>query len=334
MRRSINIGLALLAILVTAAWSNPAVAADCRDQTDMCDQGQAYAAIHRLVDNYFNQSITYNKGKSFPTPERPVPGQWNSMSGSACATHTCFNATVDFRVWYKDVCSSRPEQTGWKGGGAAGIGSVCSDGCAYDGSLDASSPTGRSFAPTGQTCSNSDAPPPETAGPGDGEGGGGGGGETGGGENGGGGGEGGGENGGGGGGGAGPGEGEGEGEGGEGGGTGPGTGPGEGEGEGEGPGQTTPPDGKLYKKSEKTMEKVADDFIDRAKKTNLVKGITDFMKVPGGGSCPVFTVSASKWWASMTYSAHCSGDFLALLRLCGYVIFAIAAYAAVRIALT
>jgi len=82
------------------------------------------------------------------------------------------------------------------------------------------------------------------------------------------------------------------------------------------------------------MEKVADQFMDKAKQTKLVKGITDFMKVPGGGSCPTFTVSATKWWNAMTYSAHCSGDFLALLRLCGFVIFAIAAYAAVRIALT
>jgi hypothetical protein len=79
---------------------------------------------------------------------------------------------------------------------------------------------------------------------------------------------------------------------------------------------------------------VVDDFFEKAKKTQLVDGVADFMKVPGGGSCPTFTLGASKWWQAMTYSAHCSGEFLALLKACGYVIFAIAAYAAVRIALT
>jgi hypothetical protein len=43
---------------------------------------------------------------------------------------------------------------------------------------------------------------------------------------------------------------------------------------------------------------------------------------------------ASMFWRSMTYNAHCSGDFLAMLQLCGFVIFAFAAYAAVRISLT
>ncbi|WP_228886991.1 hypothetical protein [Stenotrophomonas rhizophila] len=76
------------------------------------------------------------------------------------------------------------------------------------------------------------------------------------------------------------------------------------------------------------------EFQSKVKQTDLADGIKDFMTVPGGGSCPTFTVSATKWWQTMTYSAHCSGDFLALLRACGYVILAIAAYAAVRIALT
>lgn len=36
----------------------------------------------------------------------------------------------------------------------------------------------------------------------------------------------------------------------------------------------------------------------------------------------------------MTYNAHCSGDFLVFLQACGFVILAIAAYFAIRIAVT
>jgi len=234
---------------------------------------------------------------------------------------------------------------GWKsqlGGGSK----VCHEGCAYVSALDVASPIGVSFGATGNTCTNEDHPAPEADGDGDnggGEGseipGEGGGGNNGGGDNGGGG-----NNGGGNGGGNGNGDGDGDGDGEDGDGDGDGNGngggggnlPGDGDGDGEedGPGDGATRDGDLYKKTNKTVKGVADRFREGAMKTPLVGGVTDFMKVPTGGSCPVFTVTASKWWKSMTLDFHCSGAFLALLRACGWVIFAIAGYAAVRIALT
>jgi len=239
----------------------------------------------------------------------------------------------------KGECSARPAETGWKGAGPAGIAPVCDRGCLYGGSLWGESPTGRLFEPTGALCTTDDAPAPSAGGGSDD--GGGTGGETGGGDGDGGGdgggdgdGDGGGGTGGetgGGGDGDGEGDGDGDGDGDGGGGIGPGPGPGDGDGDGEG---SALPEGDMWKAPEDTMESVFDDFYEKAKKTKLVDGITNFLRIPGGGSCPTFTVSATKWWASMTYSAHCSGDFLALLQLCGYVIFAIAAYAAVRISLT
>ena len=237
------------------------------------------------------------------------------------------------------TCDKRPEETGWKGGGAAGTGSVCHNGCAYDGSVYAGSPTGRLFTANGQVCKNTDLPAPETPAPGDGDGGGGGeipgdGGGDGGSDPGTGPGNGGGGDGGGNGDGDGDGNGDGNGDG-DGNGNGPGDGEGDGDGDGDGDGEgSTLPEGEMWKAPKDTVQSVFDDFYDKAKKTKAVDGVTKFMKISGNGSCPTFTVSATKWWASMTYSAHCSGDFLALLQLCGYVIFAIAAYAAVRISLT
>lgn len=76
------------------------------------------------------------------------------------------------KFYGRGQCSARPEEMGWKGSGATGTGSVCHNGCAYEGSVYAGSPTGRLFAANGQLCKNSDLPAPETPDPGDGDGGG------------------------------------------------------------------------------------------------------------------------------------------------------------------
>lgn len=91
---------------------------------------------------------------------------------------------------------------------------------------------------------------------------------------------------------------------------------------------------ELYKKSGKTVESVLTKFNTQVRATPIVGGIKDFMTVPSGGSCPVFSLGASKWWNAMTINFHCGGDFLAFLRAAGWVILAIAAYAALRIAVT
>ncbi|WP_426933662.1 hypothetical protein [Xanthomonas arboricola] len=123
---------------------------------------------------------------------------------------------------------------------------------------------------------------------------------------------------------------------GSGGGSGGGNGDGEGDGDdgdGDDPGQGAPI-GDLYTKSDKTVQSVVSNFATQVRATPFAGGITSFMTVPSGGSCPVFTLGASKWWDAMTIDFHCSGSFLTFLRACGWVILAIAAYAAIRIALT
>jgi len=91
---------------------------------------------------------------------------------------------------------------------------------------------------------------------------------------------------------------------------------------------------KLYTKSEKTVSSVLDQFMGSVQQTRIVGGISTFMTLPGGGSCPVFSIPGTKWWSAMNYSGHCSGDFLVFLQACGFVILAIAAYFAIRIAVT
>ncbi len=123
------------------------------------------------------------------------------------------------------------------------------------------------------------------------------------------------------------------GSGGSGGGSGSGDGDGDGDGDSDDPGEGSPI-GDLYTKSDKTVESVVSRFATQVRATPLAGGIASFMTVPSGGSCPVFSLGASKWWDAMTIDFHCSGTFLTFLRACGWVILAIAAYAAIRIAVT
>lgn len=234
-------------------------------------------------------------------------------------------------------CSSRPEETGWKGGGENGLGAVCHNGCAYGGSLYAQSPTGRLFEPTGETCSKGEHPEPTSPDPGEGGGDGGGtgpgdgGGDGGGTDPGGGDGGGTGPGGGDGGGGTGPGDGDGGGTD-PGGGTGPGPGPGTGEGgDGGGAGPTT---GRLYKKSGKTVAKVLAEFkagIEGAPILSKVKGF--FGTCTGGGSCPTATWDGGQYAGKFDLASLCSGPLLQLFQYAGFVFLAGMGVVALRWAL-
>lgn len=126
----------------------------------------------------------------------------------------------------------------------------------------------------------------------------------------------------------------GEGNGGSGDGSGEGSGEGEGEGEGSGPGGPGSGVGDLYSSEGKTVAGVFGEFKARVGESPLISAIRDFFTVNAGGACPVFTLSASTYWESMTYDGHCSGDFLAALRAIGWVLMAIAALAAAYWALS
>ncbi len=286
------------------------------------DQGAAYAACARDTA----------AGPSYWQPMRCNGAPSNDGSGWYDAwDRTGRSVGWGLYSWGKGTsCSSRPEQTGWKGSGENGMGSVCHDGCTYEGSLYAGSPVGRLFAPSGQACTENDHPKPTTPDPGEGDGGGDGGTDPGGGDGGGDGGTnpGGGD-------GGGPGGGDGGGDGGgtdPGGGTGPGPGPGNGEGgDGGGAGPTT---GRLYKKSDKTVAKVLAEFkagIEGAPILSKVKGF--FGSCTGGGSCPTATWDGGEYAGKFDLSSLCSGPLLQLFQYAGFVFLAGMGVVALRWAL-
>lgn len=110
-----------------------------------------------------------------------------------------------------------------------------------------------------------------------------------------------------------------------------GDGPGEGEGDGEG-GTAGPGVGTLYERTDKTIGSLLTNFYNEVTSQPIFEALTAFMHAEGGGSCPVFSLEATDYWRAMTYDAHCSGDFLAVLQAMGWVLMALAAYAAARIA--
>lgn len=106
----------------------------------------------------------------------------------------------------------------------------------------------------------------------------------------------------------------------------------DGDGKGDKPGAGV---GELYKGTDKTVAGLMGNFYSKASNAQVMKSITNFMGInSAGGSCPVFTVPASAFWDAMTFDAHCSGTWLQLLQTMGWIVLAIAAYVAVRIAVT
>lgn len=344
----LRITLALLALFLIVPGAR---AADCPSGGGtQCDQGKAFsmckAAIERTKAAFDRPGNQWGK----PTVRTNCTGGADPLQGSyTCAVAEgpnggavrCMNADGDDNAqtfYYKGACSARAEQTSWKAVGGGSGSDVCNEGCRYSGSLDASSPTGITYSPTGGTCSNGEFPSPESADPGEGEGEGGGGTDPGGGGDGGGTdpGGGGGTDPGGGGGGTGPGDGDGDGDGeggGGGGGTGPGTGPGQGDGDGDGD-SAGPTTGRLYKKHGKTVAKVLAEFkasIEGAPIMSKVKGF--FGDCAGGGSCPNATWDGGQYAGKFDLSSLCAGPLLSLFQFAGFVFLAGASIVALRWAL-
>ncbi|MBD9377937.1 hypothetical protein IB228_11285 [Pseudoxanthomonas sp. PXM04] len=109
----------------------------------------------------------------------------------------------------------------------------------------------------------------------------------------------------------------------------------EGEGDGDGWGEPGAGVGDLYDGTDKTIGGLMGNFWAQINAVPLAQSVTRFMGVGnGGGACPVFTVGATTYWETMTFDAHCSGNWLAVLQAMGWIVFAIACYVAVRIAVT
>ena len=175
----------LLAILLLLTlMPTPALAAD--------DEGQAFQKCMS------EEALTLERAKAAYSSHPEIAALFHGTGCPLNGEKDRFVCTVKRRSDMSDVtcgsfpfvgqCSARPFQTGWKGGPTAGTIGVCHEGCTYTSALDASSPNGISFDPTGSRCTTDDTPAPEPDDPGDGgDDGGGGGSDTGGGDTGGGG---------------------------------------------------------------------------------------------------------------------------------------------------
>ncbi|UNE61048.1 attachment protein [Xanthomonas oryzae] len=318
--------LIIFATLAALLFAEPLAAKECLSTADACDQGEAFQAAHVIAEREGPRvcrlfGATYTGSAVDSDNPHSYRGRFNCSDGSVANGGTTYWTTQ---------CSARPPLIG--ASSSDGSGASCDDGCFYNFTIGGEK--GNGMYPSGATCSVGDAPPskPGDDGGGDGDGGsdgGGDGGSDGGGDGGSDGGSHGGGDGGSHGGGDGGGDGHGDGDG-------DGHTPGDGDGKtpGDGEGGEGAPMSELYKKSDKTAESVLSKFNTHVRAAPMVAGITNFMKVPSGGSCPVFSLAGSKFWDAMTINFHCGGDFLAFLRAAGWVIFAIAAYAALRIAVT
>lgn len=117
-------------------------------------------------------------------------------------------------------------------------------------------------------------------------------------------------------------------------GQGPGNSDGTGEGEdGEGPGTPSPGiSDDLYERDGRTLEQLYDEYRARVDNAPIVQALDGIFSPPQGGSCPIFSLPASAYWEAMVFDFHCREPLSDILALMGWVVLALAAYLAVRIA--
>lgn len=126
------------------------------------------------------------------------------------------------------------------------------------------------------------------------------------------------------------------------GGQGPGTsGPGQGgsggnggndDGEEDGPGAPGGGVGTLYEGNGKTMGEVVGAFQTRIANAPVATATTQFLSVSLSGSCPTWTLEESAFWPAMVMDLHCGGALGDALESGSYLLLAMAAFAAFRIA--
>lgn len=305
------------------------------------DQGAAYAACTAWAASYVAQDTVRRRNPSCRQGQGGALNYGAWLENRACSTCS-WNAAGSFGSVFAwpagQMCSARATQTGWKSQGGGGS-QVCHEGCAYSSALQAGTPNGYAFDPTGAVCKSDELPAPEAE-PGDGDGGGdgeipgdgdGGGDDGGGGDNGG---NPGGGDGGSGGDGDGDGDGDsddGDGDGDGGGGTLPGDGGNDGDGDTDGPGEGT---GRLYKKKTRTLADVINKHNSRMQNAPIISKVKGFFGTcPGGGSCPGETWDGGQYAGKHDLTSLCSGPLLALFQFAGFVFLAAMGTVAVRWAL-
>ena len=93
--------------------------------------------------------------------------------------------------------------------------------------------------------------------------------------------------------------------------------------------------GSLYNGSSDTPGSVYSAFAAHVSGSPLVSAATGFFTVNVGGSCPVWRIPGSMFWGAggLDFSFFCDPGVLAILALGGWIVLAMGAFSAFRIAL-
>ncbi|KRC33938.1 MULTISPECIES: hypothetical protein [unclassified Lysobacter] len=103
--------------------------------------------------------------------------------------------------------------------------------------------------------------------------------------------------------------------------------------EGDKPGDAGEGVGELYDGEPLTPSEALDTYMNAAKTTQLGEQLYQFFgNCTFGGACPVWTYDGGEWMGVQTFDALCTGMVSDLLAYGAYVVLAMAAFAAFRIA--
>jgi len=91
----------------------------------------------------------------------------------------------------------------------------------------------------------------------------------------------------------------------------------------------------LYTASTDTPGSVYATFVSQVSNTPVMSAATGFFTLNVAGTCPTWTIPGNKYWgaAGFSFDFFCSSAMLEIFQLAGYLVLAVAAYAAFKIAL-
>ncbi len=89
----------------------------------------------------------------------------------------------------------------------------------------------------------------------------------------------------------------------------------------------------LYDGSGDTIASTVSAYVARIQSAPIMSVGTQFLSVTLTGSCPVFTLPETAYWSAMTFDYHCQGTLADALALGAYLLLAVAAYTAFKIAM-
>jgi hypothetical protein len=93
--------------------------------------------------------------------------------------------------------------------------------------------------------------------------------------------------------------------------------------------------GTLYNGGADTPGSVYSGFAASVQTSPIVSSVSSFFTVNASGSCPAWHIPGNKYWgaAGFDFSFFCDPAILALLAAAGYIVLAVGAFSAFRIAL-